>query len=76
MLLEQQKWPEEGWDDQAIEMLLSEFALMDSNNFMGVQPPPPYPHQPTRPCPRPSSTNPNAAVAWQRSNVSAAAVPA
>jgi len=25
--------PEEGWSDQAIEMLLSELALMDSNNF-------------------------------------------
>jgi len=27
--------PEEGWTDQAIEMLLSELALMDSNNFPG-----------------------------------------
>jgi len=25
--------PEVGWSDQAIEMLLSELALMDSNNF-------------------------------------------
>jgi len=25
--------PDEGWTDQAIEMLLSELALMDSNNF-------------------------------------------
>jgi len=27
--------PDEGWTDQAIEMLLSELALMDSNNFPG-----------------------------------------
>jgi len=31
----QNKLPEEGWSDQAIEMLLSELALMDSNNFPG-----------------------------------------
>jgi O-phosphoseryl-tRNA(Sec) selenium transferase, SepSecS len=29
----QNKWPEEPWDDQSIEMVLAELALMDSNNF-------------------------------------------
>ncbi|XP_033100355.1 O-phosphoseryl-tRNA(Sec) selenium transferase-like [Anneissia japonica] len=33
VLLEKQKWPEEGWDDTTIELMLSELALMDSNNF-------------------------------------------
>lgn len=32
-LLEQKKWPEYGWSEQWIEMLLAELALMDSNNF-------------------------------------------
>jgi len=27
--------PEEGWSDQAIEILLGELSLMDSNNFPG-----------------------------------------
>ena len=31
----QRKWPEQGWDDITIELLLNEFALMDSNNFPG-----------------------------------------
>ncbi|KAK2150264.1 hypothetical protein LSH36_415g02035 [Paralvinella palmiformis] len=33
-LLEQRKWPEQGWDDQTIEILLSDLAAMDSNNFI------------------------------------------
>lgn len=32
-LLEQNKWPDDGWDDRSIEMVLSELAIMDSNNF-------------------------------------------
>lgn len=31
----QRKWPEEGWGTAAIELLLQEIALMDSNNFPG-----------------------------------------
>ncbi len=31
----QKKWPEEGWEDLSIELLLQELALMDSNNFPG-----------------------------------------
>ena len=34
-LLEQRKWPEEGWDEEAIELLLRELSVMDSNNFPG-----------------------------------------
>ncbi|XP_017781065.1 PREDICTED: O-phosphoseryl-tRNA(Sec) selenium transferase isoform X3 [Nicrophorus vespilloides] len=34
-LLIHKKIPEEGWDDISIELLLSQLALMDSNNFMG-----------------------------------------
>lgn len=33
-LLEKKKWPEIGWDDRTIEMLLSELASLDSNNFL------------------------------------------
>lgn len=32
-LMEQRKWPDNGWDDATIEMFLSNLALMDSNNF-------------------------------------------
>ncbi|XP_038075876.1 O-phosphoseryl-tRNA(Sec) selenium transferase-like [Patiria miniata] len=32
-LLEHRKWPEEGWDDATIELLLQELSVMDSNNF-------------------------------------------
>lgn len=32
-LLEQKKWPDECWDEQSIEMILSELSIMDSNNF-------------------------------------------
>lgn len=32
-LLEQRRIPEEGWDDQTIELFLGELAIMDSNNF-------------------------------------------
>lgn len=35
VLLEQRKLPESGWDDQSIELLLQELAVMDSNNFVG-----------------------------------------
>lgn len=35
MLLEQRKLPESGWDEQSIELLLQELAVMDSNNFVG-----------------------------------------
>lgn len=34
-LLEQRKWPEDGWDEETIEMLLRELSVMDSNNFQG-----------------------------------------
>ncbi|XP_071481281.1 O-phosphoseryl-tRNA(Sec) selenium transferase-like [Diadema antillarum] len=34
-LIEQRKWPEEGWDDETIELLLRELSIMDSNNFHG-----------------------------------------
>lgn len=30
----QRKWPEEGWDDDTIKLLLEELAAMDSNNFL------------------------------------------
>ncbi|XP_070540300.1 O-phosphoseryl-tRNA(Sec) selenium transferase-like [Ptychodera flava] len=33
--IEHRRWPEEGWDDATIELLLHEFAMMDSNNFHG-----------------------------------------
>ncbi|XP_022083546.1 O-phosphoseryl-tRNA(Sec) selenium transferase-like isoform X2 [Acanthaster planci] len=33
-LLEHRKWPEDGWDDATIELLLQELSAMDSNNFM------------------------------------------
>lgn len=32
-LILQRKWPEEGWDDATIELLLADLAQMDSNNF-------------------------------------------
>ncbi|XP_050420552.1 O-phosphoseryl-tRNA(Sec) selenium transferase [Adelges cooleyi] len=32
-LMEQRKWPDNGWDDASIELFLSNLALMDSNNF-------------------------------------------
>ena len=35
VLLEQRKLPESGWDEQSIELLLQELAVMDSNNFVG-----------------------------------------
>ena len=31
----QGKWPETGWDELTIELLMQELALMDSNNFHG-----------------------------------------
>ncbi|XP_063220702.1 O-phosphoseryl-tRNA(Sec) selenium transferase [Bacillus rossius redtenbacheri] len=34
-LIEQRKWPEEGWDDSTIELFLADLAQMDSNNFPG-----------------------------------------
>ena len=34
VLLSQRRLPKEGWDDASIEHLLSELALMDSNNFV------------------------------------------
>ncbi|XP_049859795.1 O-phosphoseryl-tRNA(Sec) selenium transferase isoform X1 [Schistocerca gregaria] len=34
-LIEQRKWPEEGWDDTTIEMFLTDLSQMDSNNFPG-----------------------------------------
>ncbi|ODM99844.1 O-phosphoseryl-tRNA(Sec) selenium transferase [Orchesella cincta] len=34
ILLEQRKWPEEGWDEQTIEIFLNELSAMDTNNFM------------------------------------------
>ncbi|GFS24281.1 O-phosphoseryl-tRNA(Sec) selenium transferase [Elysia marginata] len=34
-LIEHRKLPQQGWDDQTIELLLNELALMDSNNFPG-----------------------------------------
>ncbi|OXA45630.1 O-phosphoseryl-tRNA(Sec) selenium transferase [Folsomia candida] len=33
-LMDQRKWPQEGWDDQTIEILVNEIASMDSNNFI------------------------------------------
>ena len=33
-LLSQRKLPDIGWDDASIEFLLTDLALMDSNNFM------------------------------------------
>lgn len=35
ILIEQRKWPEEGWDDATIELFLADLAQMDSNNFPG-----------------------------------------
>ena len=35
ILLEQGKLPDEGWDDQLIELFLHELSVMDSNNFVG-----------------------------------------
>eukprot|EP00041_Stephanoeca_diplocostata_P012147 m.202481 g.202481 ORF g.202481 m.202481 type:complete len:497 (+) comp18833_c0_seq1:206-1696(+) len=35
ILLDQRKWPEIGWSDRMIELLLQELADMDSNNFIG-----------------------------------------
>ncbi|RZF43016.1 hypothetical protein LSTR_LSTR014134 [Laodelphax striatellus] len=35
VLIEQRKWPEEGWDDATIELFLADLAQMDSNNFPG-----------------------------------------
>ncbi|XP_062372868.1 O-phosphoseryl-tRNA(Sec) selenium transferase [Sardina pilchardus] len=35
ILLEQGKCPEEGWRESTVELLLSELAVMDSNNFLG-----------------------------------------
>lgn len=35
-LLSQRRIPKKGWDDQTIEFFLSELALMDSNNFLGL----------------------------------------
>ncbi|XP_033646029.1 O-phosphoseryl-tRNA(Sec) selenium transferase-like [Asterias rubens] len=32
-LLEHRKWPDEGWEDSTIELLLQELSMMDSNNF-------------------------------------------
>ncbi|CAL8125291.1 unnamed protein product [Orchesella dallaii] len=34
ILLEQRKWPEEGWDERTIEIFLNELSAMDTNNFM------------------------------------------
>ncbi|KAL3216247.1 hypothetical protein MRX96_006436 [Rhipicephalus microplus] len=34
-LLEQGRVPDEGWDDSTIELLLHQFSMMDSNNFIG-----------------------------------------
>lgn len=34
VLLNHEKLPKEGWNDQAIEMTIQEFSIMDSNNFM------------------------------------------
>jgi hypothetical protein len=31
----QGKLPDEGWDEQTIELCVNEFSLMDSNNFPG-----------------------------------------
>ncbi|CAH0382722.1 unnamed protein product [Bemisia tabaci] len=35
LLIEQKKWPEEGWDDATIELFIADLAQMDSNNFPG-----------------------------------------
>ena len=34
ILIMQRKWPEEGWSDRSIEILLDELASLDSNNFL------------------------------------------
>jgi len=34
VLLSHRRLPEEGWSDQSIEFVISEFAMMDSNNFL------------------------------------------
>lgn len=36
VLLSQRRLPEQGWDDQSLEILLHELAAMDSNNFPGA----------------------------------------
>jgi len=33
-LLSQRRMPKEGWDDNQIQLLLRDLALMDSNNFV------------------------------------------
>jgi len=33
-LLEKKKWPETGWSDRNIEMILNDLASLDSNNFL------------------------------------------
>eukprot|EP00124_Ichthyophonus_hoferi_P003317 Ihof_evm9s281 gene=Ihof_evmTU9s281 len=33
VLLSQRRLPDEGWDDMTIELLLTDLAQMDSNNF-------------------------------------------
>ncbi|XP_077992418.1 O-phosphoseryl-tRNA(Sec) selenium transferase-like [Glandiceps talaboti] len=33
--IEHRRWPEDGWDDATIELLLQQLAMMDSNNFPG-----------------------------------------
>lgn len=33
ILIEQKKWPEDGWDDATIELFLADLSQMDSNNF-------------------------------------------
>lgn len=32
-LIEEGKWPDQGWDDATIELFISKLSLMDSNNF-------------------------------------------
>ena len=34
-LLEQRRWPDDGWSDANIELLLQQLSAMDSNNFPG-----------------------------------------
>lgn len=35
-LLAQRRLPKEGWDEETIELVLRELAIMDSNNFVGA----------------------------------------
>ncbi|XP_051898506.1 O-phosphoseryl-tRNA(Sec) selenium transferase isoform X1 [Pristis pectinata] len=35
LLIEKGKCPEDGWDENTIELFLHELAIMDSNNFLG-----------------------------------------